>query len=153
MRLFVALLALAATSVSARPGNLEGLAACGAKRITNATIEADGHALHWYTCEAKPPARVEARDGWEAPVQNGVQWQTCTQCPCANSSIQCFCSNTPGESGDSRLFIYGCSNPTPLNPNVPMPVTANYTPVANLIVNGAPTGLPPSLHEFANNPI
>ncbi|KAJ6500906.1 hypothetical protein C8R45DRAFT_979494 [Mycena sanguinolenta] len=80
--------------------------------------------------------------------------QTCTQCPCANRSIQCFCSNTPGESGDS-LFIPSCSNSDPPNPNIP--VTADCTTLATLMVTGAPMGsslnFPVKTNGYYNIPV
>ena len=79
--------------------------------------------------------------------------QTCIQCSCADGSIQCFCSNTSGESGDSRtlciwrmrsrrpktVFIYNCSNLTASNPSIPTDADCNT--LANLMVNGVPAEL------------
>ncbi|KAJ7490787.1 hypothetical protein FB451DRAFT_1221067 [Mycena latifolia] len=152
MQLVTAVLVVAATAVSAAKGKAERLAACGpnVKIIGNATIEANGLALQYsvtFCPEAKPPAHaVEKRE-------NGVlrdalvARQTCTQCPCANGSIECFCANTAGESGDS-LFIYSCSNSSPPNPNLPIP--ADCAALANLMVNGAPGGPNPNLPVMKN---
>ncbi|KAJ7687215.1 hypothetical protein B0H17DRAFT_1301304 [Mycena rosella] len=160
IRLLTAALAVAMAATS----KAERLAACGPNvdLIRNTTLEADGKALQYTVafCPANPPARVEARDDWEIPLENGVihdlreqreveRRQTCTQCPCANGSIHCFCSNIPG--GDSRTCgrDWGCSNSTP--PGHTIPITADCTALASLMVHGAPAPANPSMFELPNN--
>ncbi|KAF7358998.1 hypothetical protein MSAN_01240400 [Mycena sanguinolenta] len=80
--------------------------------------------------------------------------QTCTQCPCANGSIQCFCSNTPGERGNS-LFIPSCSNSVLPSPN--SPIAADCMTLAALMVTGAPVGsslnFPVKTNGYYNIPV
>ncbi|KAJ7687219.1 hypothetical protein B0H17DRAFT_1136356 [Mycena rosella] len=156
IRILTAALAVAMAAMS----KAERLAACGpnVKLIKNATLEADGKALQYTVtfCPANPPARVEARDDWETPLENGVihdlreqreveRRQTCTQCPCANGSIQCFCSNA---FGDDSLLIQSCGNSTPPGPTTP--IAADCTALASLMVHGAPTGANPNFPVQTN---
>ncbi|KAJ6630477.1 hypothetical protein B0H10DRAFT_986702 [Mycena sp. CBHHK59/15] len=129
MNVLVGLLVLAATGASARaslcpilfavllkidfnnlllcaPDNAERLAACRltSKILTNATIDADGHSVHYSVLlclESNPYARALDHEVNRAQLDKR---QTCTQCPCANSSNQCFCSNIPNQFQDSRAY-------------------------------------------------
>ncbi|KAJ7221299.1 hypothetical protein GGX14DRAFT_429404 [Mycena pura] len=144
----------AATGVFAGRVNLaDRLASCGhvKKVLGNATIEAEGKALK-YTATYCPSPDAEARDNTALPERDTARLdarQTCTQCPCANGSIQCFCHDL--QFADS-LFISSCSNSTP--PGLFVPNTADCHTVAALMTL-APSGsfgFPVMTNGFYNVP-
>ncbi|KAJ6630431.1 hypothetical protein B0H10DRAFT_986115 [Mycena sp. CBHHK59/15] len=110
--LLAAVLSLVASPALAATSMADRIAACGpgTKVLGNATIEADGHALQYsvlHCPESKPPARIVRDNSAELEARQSAELdarQTCTQCPCANGSIQCFCSNIPGQFLDSRAY-------------------------------------------------
>ncbi|KAJ6530748.1 hypothetical protein B0H19DRAFT_1082458 [Mycena capillaripes] len=149
-------------------GKAARMASCGpsARIIGNTTIEDGGLALKYSVTHCPQGRRTQARDDWETPQtldkrkigerenlvlhmdrgnhMAGIEnRQTCTECPCANGSIQCFCSDLviPGQNGES-LFIDTCLNSTP--PATKIPITADCTKLASLMVTGAPADPDPN---------
>ncbi|KAJ7061604.1 hypothetical protein C8F01DRAFT_1286383 [Mycena amicta] len=165
MRSFVSLthifaLSLAIAGVFAgRIDLVERLASCRdagtLKVLANATIVGGTQAqAAKYSATYCPSPAVEARTSaiTELEERGSIEErQTCTQCPCANGSIQCFCHNL--QFMDS-LFIFSCSNSTPPSPFIP--INQDCKTLAALVTGapaGANLGFPVMTNGFYNVPV
>nr|GAT42471.1 predicted protein [Mycena chlorophos] len=156
MRSLVFLLAAFAATVrvSARVNLVERLSACRdagtLKVLGNATFTSttgSGHTAQFSTtyCPAADSASASESPETKAEDPSEVnKRQTCTQCPCANGSITCYCHTLGSQNS---LFIDTCTNSTP--PGVTIP---NYDDCLTLaaLVSGVPSGSlgESSLHVF-----
>ncbi|KAF7321239.1 hypothetical protein HMN09_00213000 [Mycena chlorophos] len=112
-----------AAAVSARVNLVDRLSACRdagtLKVLGNATLTGagtSGHTAHFSATYCPAPDSDLASTSSEEPSTVNKR-QTCTQCPCANGSITCYCHTLGSQNS---LFIDTCTNSTPPAASIPV---------------------------------